>query len=76
MITVKLKHKNGHETLKCRYGYETDETQEHIIQECMKITKGEKTIRYAEIFKENNIETLRAIAEALIEINQQINDNQ
>ena len=70
MMTVKMNHKNGHETLKCRYCCEADETQEHIIKECTKIKRDEKPIRYAEIFKENNIETNRAIARALIEINQ------
>ena len=35
-----------------------------------------KNIRYAEVFKENNIETNRAIARAPIEINQKINENQ
>ena len=76
MMTVKMNHKNGHETLKCRYCCEADEAQEHIIQECTKIKRDEKPIRYAEIFKENNIETNRAIARALIEINQKINENQ
>ena len=75
MMTVKMNHKNGHETLKCIYCCEADETQEHIIQECTKITRDEKTIRYAEIFKVNNTETNRAIARALIEINQKINEN-
>ena len=76
MMSVKMNHKNGHETLKCRYCGEADETQEHIVQECPKIKRDEKPIRYAEIFKENNIETNRAIARALIEINQKINENQ
>ena len=39
-------------------------------------SRDEKPIRYAEIFKENNIETNRAIGRALIEINQKINENQ
>ena len=42
VMTGKMNHKNGHETLKCRYCCEADETQEHIIQECTKITKDEK----------------------------------
>ena len=42
---------NGHETLKCRYCSESEETQEHIIQECTKFMKDEETIRYADIFK-------------------------
>ena len=76
MMTVKMSHKNGHETLKCRYCCEADETQEHIIQKCRKNTKDEGTITHAEMIKENNIETNRAIARALIEINQKINENQ
>ena len=75
-MMIKMNHKNGHETLKCRYCCEADETQEHIIQECTKSTKDENNIRYAEVFKENNIETNRAIARAPIEINQKINENQ
>ena len=78
MMTVKMNHKNGLETLKCRYCCEADEPQEHIIQECTKIKRDEKPIpvRYTKIFKENNIETNRARARALIEINQKINENQ
>ena len=40
-----------------RYCNEAEETQEHIRQECMKIMKGEETIKYTDIFKENNIKT-------------------
>ena len=76
MMIVKVNHKNGHETLNCRYCCEAVETPEHTIQECTKIKKDEKTIRYAEIFKENNIETNRAIARALLGINLKINENQ
>ena len=69
MMTVNMHHKNGHETLECRYCSEAEETQEHIILECTKITKDEETIRYADIFKENNKENNRARARAIIKIN-------
>ena len=50
------------------------ETQEHVVQDCQKIKRNNDTIRYAEIFKENNMEKTRAIARALIQINNTLDE--
>ena len=76
MMNVRMNYKNGQEKHKCRFCNEAEETQEHVIQDCQKIKRISDTIRYAEIFKENNMEKNRAIARALIQINNKLDETQ
>ena len=76
MMNVRMNYKNGQEKHKCRFCNEAEETQEHVIQDCQKIKRNSDTIRYAEIFKENNMEKTRAIARALIQINNTLDETQ
>ena len=74
MMNVRMNYKNGQEKHKCRFCNEAEETQEHVVQDCQKIKRINDTIRYAEIFKENNMEKTRAIARALIQINNTLDE--
>ena len=76
MMDVRMNHKNDQANHKCRFCNETEETQEHIMQDSHKLKRNADDIRYAEIFKENNMEKKRVIARALIQINNIINKTQ
>ncbi len=68
MIPVKANHKGSYPNQECRWckiqGIE--ETQEHIMNECEKMTKETKpTHNYQEIFDDNDTDRLREIAETI-----------
>ena len=75
-MNVRMNYKNGQEKHKCRFWNEAEETQEHVIQDCQKMKRISDTIKYAEIFKENNMEKTRAIARALIQIINKLDETQ
>ena len=76
MVNARMNYKSGQEKHKCRLCNEAEETQEHVIQDCQKIKRNSDTIRYAEIFKKNNMKKPRAIARALIQINNTLDETQ
>ena len=68
MLTVKANHKKTYEpNLLCRFCQKTPETQEHILQDCLKIKRKNGKVEYNKLF-EDDVETLKGIAESIITI--------
>ena len=72
MLHVTGNHKNQYTNIKCRFCAEEDETQQHVIQVC-KNTKHAK-IEYNKIFTETDPQTLKEIAEQLLNITQTLDN--
>ena len=77
MLQVKENMANNQENLQCRMCGEHPKTQRHIIEDCQKIKEKLEnnrtpTIRYEEIFNDEDIENLEKIAKQLIEIEKEI----
>ena len=77
MIPVKENMTNNQDNQQCRLCGEEQETQRHIIEECQKIKEKleinrTKTIKYEEIFKDDDIDNLEKIANQLIEIEKEL----
>ena len=68
MLTVKANHKKTYEpNLLCRFCHKTPETQEHILQDCLKIKRKNGKVEYNKLF-EDDVATLKGIAESIITI--------
>ena len=67
MLMVKANHKKTYEPNLCRFCHKTPETQEHILQDCLKIKRKNGKVEYNKLF-EDNVETLKGIAESIITI--------
>ena len=68
MLMTKSNYKKIHETnLLCRFCKKSEETQEHILQDCPKIDRTMGKIEYNKIF-EDEIGPLKEIAESIIKI--------
>ena len=68
MLMTKSNYKKIHETnLLCRFCKKSEETQEHILQDCLKIDRTMGKIEYNRIF-EDEIGPLKEIAESIIKI--------
>ena len=68
MIPVKSNHKGSYKEQDCRWCKQigTTETQEHILSECVAITKDQsEKIEYQEIFKDDDLRSLKDIADKL-----------
>ena len=72
MLMVKANHKKTYEpNLLCRSCHKTPETQEHILQDCLKIEQKNGKVEYNKLF-EDDVETLKGIAESIITIEEVI----
>ena len=68
MLTVKANHKKTYEpNLVCRFCHKTPETQEHILQDSLKIERRNEKVENNKLF-EDDVETLKGIAESIITI--------
>ena len=79
MLPVKANQPTNQTDIKCRLCNQKDETQQHIIEECPQIRKqihGENTAKtYEKIFKDENIEELKNIANQIIRIEAELENN-
>jgi len=75
MFPAKMNFKNGNENLQCRYCGVANETQQHLIEECLKAPRPNKNIKYKDIFTDNQLEKLKTAAETLNQLNTSIQDN-
>ncbi len=76
MLPVKENHKGSHTNTMCRWCANTTETQQHILETCpatMEITEGK--LKYEDIFKEENIEKIKSIADTIQKIIEKLETN-
>lgn len=64
MLQVKANYKNGNKELKCRLCKEKEETQTHILEECVKLKDSCQEVTKDMIFEEN-IEELKQTAKLI-----------
>ena len=67
MLPIKGNQKNNHSNLTCRLCNDKEETQEHVLAECIAV-KEEERIKYEAIFTEENPKILAELAEKIIAI--------
>ena len=76
MLPVKENHKGSHTNTMCRWCASTTETQQHILETCpatMEITEG--NLKYEDIFKGQNIEKIKNIADNIHKIIEKLETN-
>ena len=69
MLPVKANQRNNHTNITCRLCQPSEETQQHILEEC---TRLQDSIIYKEAFENNNIENISEIANSIILIIEEI----
>ena len=74
MFKVKANYKNGYQDLKCRMCKREDESQKHILEECLAIHNNESIrVPTHQLFNEDT-GTLRKVAKKLETIQNKLNE--